>query len=99
MQERCPNPAIPEPCPVVQLSCRLPLRNDARNLPKEGRVGPVVKRAQHSGDVAQGGILDATLADGPPGISFEIDEDEVFPGKENLSQMKVAVNSGSHGGN
>src|SRR5215471_19230393 len=51
--------------------------------------------AQHAGNVADRGFLDAPFRKGSCGLSLEIDDDVVFSGVQHLAQMKVAVNTRS----
>jgi len=56
-----------------------------------------MERAQHAGNILEGRTLPATLCQRARGLAFEIDDDKVAAGEENLAEMIVAMNAGSHG--
>ena len=60
-------------------------------MPVHDRVRRVVERAEHAGDVAERAALDAALAQRPQRLAFEIDDDEVVAGVEDLAEVVVAV--------
>ena len=63
----------------------------------QGRVGGILKRAKHTGDVFQRRRLNTPLADGTFRLALEINDHEVLAREEYLSQMQVAVAANSTG--
>src|ERR1700730_11002241 len=61
-------------------------------LPKSA-VSRVLKRAHHSGDIAQRRALEFTLAQRPRRFAFEIENDEILSGRKDLAEMIVAVDA------
>ena len=65
-------------------------------LLQQRRVRGVVKRAQHAGNVLQRRALLAAILKRASRLPFEIDNDEITAGEEDLSEMIVAVDAGNH---
>src|SRR5579884_976758 len=83
---------MPESSPAVQLR-RIFLRNNAGDFSVERCMRRIVERAQHSGHIAQGRVLDAPFADRAPGISFEINKDKIPAGEQYLAEVHIAMNA------
>ena len=60
-------------------------------------MGGVLKRAQHSGHITQGGAFDAPFRDRTGGFALEINDDEIVSREEHLSEMEIAVAADAHG--
>src|SRR4051812_9654851 len=60
-------------------------------LPEQDGVRRVMEGAQHPGDVPQRAALDAALAQWPRRLAFEVDDDEVVAGVQDLPEVIVAV--------
>jgi molybdopterin synthase catalytic subunit len=60
-------------------------------LVEQRRVGGVVERAQHPGDIAEGRTLLAALTDRPGRLALEVDNDEVAAGIEHLTEVVITV--------
>ena len=52
-----------------------------------------MKGTKHGGDVLECGTFDDTIGDGAAGLTFEIDDDEIVLGAENLAEVIIAVNA------
>src|SRR5439155_2097404 len=63
-----------------------------RGLP-EGAVSCILKRAHHAGDVAQGGPLQLPLTQRPGRLAFKIQNNEIFSGIKNLTEMIIAMDA------
>ena len=59
----------------------------------EGGAGGVAEAAEHAGDIAEGGLFLATGLEGLGGLAFEVDDEEVGTGAEELAEMVVAVDA------
>ena len=59
----------------------------------EAGVGGVAEGAEHAGDVAQGGLLGAALGEGACGLAFEVEDDVIAAGTEDLAEMVIAVDA------
>ncbi len=59
----------------------------------QSAVLDITERAQHAGDVAQGGMFGAPLFDAVAGFAFEVDDHEVVARHQNLSEVIVAVDA------
>jgi hypothetical protein len=51
-----------------------------------------LKRAHHSGDVAQSRALQFAFPQSARRLALEIENDEIFPGGKHLAEMVVTVN-------
>src|SRR5436305_3067244 len=60
-------------------------------LPKRA-VSGILKRTHHACDIAQRGAFEFAFAQRPGRFAFKIENDKIFSGIEQLSQMIVAVN-------
>src|ERR1051325_8661234 len=60
-------------------------------------IRSIVKRAQHSRDIAQGRKLAPSLFRGPSWLTLKIDNDEVLFCAKHLSQVEVTVNPCTYG--
>src|SRR6266705_4071107 len=95
-QENHGNPVIPELGPGFRAAAVCTQGSLCLHV-KQGRVGRVVKRAQHAGDVFQCGPLEPPLAQRAGRLSFEIDDEEIFSRIEELAEMIVAMAPDTHG--
>ena len=59
----------------------------------EGGVGGVAEGAEHAGDVAEGRLLGAALGERAGGLAFEVEDDVVAAGAEELAEVVVAVDA------
>ena len=59
----------------------------------EAGEGGVAEGAEHAGDVLQGGLLGAALGEGAGGFAFEVEDDVVAAGAEDLAEVVVAVDA------
>ena len=57
-----------------------------------------MKRSEHSGNVLERRAFLAALFERAGGLTFEINDDEVVAGEEDLAEMIVAVDARSHRG-
>src|SRR5579884_2718864 len=64
-----------------------------RRLRDQPAVGFIVKRSDHPGDIPEWRALEPPLAERPRRLSLKVDDVEVVPGVEDLSQMIVSVDS------
>ncbi len=70
----------------------------ARHLPKQYSKRGVFERAQHTGNVAQRKSLGAPFGEGARGLALEIDNHEIGPGEEHLSEVVIAMVPDTFGG-
>src|SRR5712692_6483897 len=68
-------------------------------LVEQCSVRRIVERAEHARHVSQRRTLNPSLAEWTRRFALEVDDDEIFPGIEHLSQMVVAVAANAHGRN
>src|SRR5438093_10682439 len=62
-------------------------------MSKQRRVRRVVKRTQHPRDISNWRSFDPALRQRPCGLSFEIDDDVILSGIQNLPQMEIAMDT------
>src|SRR5262249_49435984 len=67
-------------------------------LIEQGSICRIMERAEHARHVAQRRTLNLSLAEWPCWFTFEVDNDEIFPGIEHLSRLVVAMAANAHGG-
>src|SRR6266849_10451604 len=65
-------------------------------LVEQCSVRSIVERAEHARHVSQRRTLNPSLAEWTRRFALEVDDDEIFPGIEHLSQMVVAVAANTH---
>ena len=81
----------PEARPGFELDGVFGLNEAVLELGEEGSVGGVLEGAEHAGDVAQGSAFDAALAEGAGGFTFEIDDEKILSGVEDLAEVEIAM--------
>src|SRR5205085_1161166 len=88
LKKRAAHLAIPDVGPMLEK------RNvfGSRSRLPEGAVCCVLKRAHHTGDVAEGRAFEFALAHRTGGFAFEIENDKIFSGVEDLAEVIIAVN-------
>ncbi len=59
----------------------------------QGGVGGVAEGTQHSGDISKRRLLGSALSEAFGGFAFEVEDDEVAAGAENLPEMVVAMDA------
>jgi hypothetical protein len=92
------DPMEPEAGPGGGGACGFGGERAAFHLLEESGVSGVVEGADHAGDVAEWGAFEATFAEGTGGFAFEIDDEKVFAGVEDLAEVIVAVDADACGG-
>src|SRR5260221_12526324 len=65
----------------------------AAGVGDEAGVGGVAEGTEHAGDVFEGRLFGATLAEGAGGLAFKVEDDVVAVGAENLAEMVVAMDA------
>src|SRR5258707_7617834 len=90
-QERCAYPTHPEAGGGLQRGDVFRTDDGALGLAEDHGVRRVVEGAEHARHIAKGAALDAALAERPGGLAFEVDDDEVGAGMEDLAEVIVAV--------
>ena len=64
----------------------------------EDALGGIIEGATEAREITDGRLFAASLGDGALGFAFEVDDDELVTGIENLTEMKVAVGAELGGG-
>src|SRR3954447_6349227 len=64
-------------------------------VPQERAGSRMMKRADHRRQIAQRQALDATVPQGAFGLPFKVDDDEIFAGKEQLTQAEISMAANS----
>ena len=59
----------------------------------EGGIGGVAEGAEHAGEIAEGGLLGPTFRERAGGLAFEVEDDVVAAGAEELTEVVVAVDA------
>ncbi len=89
--EDAADPLVPGLRPEVELRVSGFVRDDARNVSVENGVRDIVEGADHSGDIAESGSLDAAFAHGTREFSFEIGDQDIVADEEYLGEIQVSV--------
>src|SRR6266545_1216840 len=83
------HPLVPEKDPRLEEGGVLLRRGSDPS--EQPRVGRVVERSEHPGNVAKGRSLDAPLRQRPCRFPFEVDDHEVLSRVQDLTEVEVAV--------
>src|SRR5690625_4873725 len=66
------------------------------NVADQSELGGVMKRTNHAGDIPQRWPLDPAFTERTGRFSFKVDDQKIFSGVENLSEMVIAMNADPH---
>src|SRR5262249_15491738 len=97
-QEGDAHPSMPEARAAFQRAEVLAADDRSLRPPEHHGVRRVVERAEHACHVAQRAALDAPLAQWPRWLAFEVDDDEVVAGAQDLAEVIVAVRADAQPG-
>ena len=85
---------LPEPGPGFEVAgIGLVVGRTALGEGVEAGVGGVAEGAEHSGDVLERRLFGAAFGERTGGLAFEVEDDVVAAGAEDLAEMIVAVDA------
>src|SRR5262249_40757371 len=94
IQEGGTDPEIPDARPGGEGS--EVFRTYISGLLEQGAIDRIVKRPEHTCDIAQRRLFEAPHADRARRLALEVNNDKILPGVEHLPQMIVPVDAGAH---
>ena len=88
----------PKASPVFEVAGVFGLDEAVIELSEEGGMGGILEGAEHARDIAERGAFDAAFAKGAGGFAFEINDEKILAGVEDLAEVEVAMDANARAG-
>src|SRR3954471_9626744 len=85
---------MPNSCPRLEARVLRPARRDGR---KQGGIGGVLERADHTRDILQRRMFEPSFVERTRGFPFKIKNIEVPLGPEHLAEVVIAMDANLRG--